>query len=404
GRRPHGWLTLGSGTMILLISMGSMATIGLYVAPIHHSTGWSLTLISLAIATAQLVSGVMQSVFGVLADARGTAPVLVTGCALITVGLIATAAVGHGGLLVLTLGVVCASGWGASTYSVVSGAVARQIDPGRRSFAFGLLNSGNSAGQLLFAPVLTLLIGALGWAGALRVEAAIALLILPLALLFRGAGRTDQPRAALWSIQGEVAQQVKAAYRDRSFLLLSAAFVTCGFHVAFLAAHYPNAINLHGHGSMVSGAAMTIVGACNIAGCLTVGALGTRWRLKSILICLYAARAVIVVAFLLSDQSTQAFFITAAALGVSWAATVGPTNGLIDKHFGARFLSTLMGLTMLAHQIGAFLGAWLAGVIVTATGSYTPVFILDAALAVGAALAMAGVHEPKARTQAAASK
>jgi predicted MFS family arabinose efflux permease len=58
-----------------------------------------------------------------------------------------------------------------------------------------------------------------------------------------------------------------------------------------------------------------------------------------------------------------------------------------------------MGLTMLAHQVGAFLGAWLGGLIVTATGSYQNMFILDIALTSAATLAMIYVKEPRPQQQ-----
>ena len=55
------------------------------------------------------------------------------------------------------------------------------------------------------------------------------------------------------------------------------------------------------------------------------------------------------------------FYVFAAALGFTWLATVPPTAGLVGKLFGMRYLSTLFGLTLLSHQIGGFLGAWLGG-------------------------------------------
>ena len=66
----------------------------------------------------------------------------------------------------------------------------------------------------------------------------------------------------------------------------------------------------------------------------------------------------------------------AAALGFTWLATVPPTAGLVGKLFGTRYLATLFGLTLLSHQIGGFLGAWLGGMAfvhpATTTGCGTP--------------------------------
>ena len=40
---------------------------------------------------------------------------------------------------------------------------------------------------------------------------------------------------------------------------------------------------------------------------------------------------------------------------------VPPTAGLVAKLFGVGNMATLFGIVMLTHQVGGFLGAWLAG-------------------------------------------
>ena len=67
-----------------------------------------------------------------------------------------------------------------------------------------------------------------------------------------------------------------------------------------------------------------------------------------------------------------------------------PTAGVVGKLFGIRYLATLFGMTLLSHQVGGFLGAWLGGQVFEATGSFDIVWIIDILLAVGAAL----VHLP----------
>jgi predicted MFS family arabinose efflux permease len=58
--------------------------------------------------------------------------------------------------------------------------------------------------------------------------------------------------------------------------------------------------------------------------------------------------------------------------------------------FGPKFMATLFGLTLFSHQIGAFLGAFLGGYFFKISGDYTTVWIIDALLAVFAAL----IHLP----------
>ena len=71
-----------------------------------------------------------------------------------------------------------------------------------------------------------------------------------------------------------------------------------------------------------------------------------------------------------------------------------PTAGLVGKLFGTRYLSTLFGLTLLSHQIGGFLGAWLGGLAIDRQGSYDAMWYADIALAAAAALVNLPIREP----------
>jgi predicted MFS family arabinose efflux permease len=72
---------------------------------------------------------------------------------------------------------------------------------------------------------------------------------------------------------------------------------------------------------------------------------------------------------------------------------VPPTAGLVGKLFGTRYLTTLFGLTLLSHQIGGFLGAWLGGVAMAQLGSYRWIWYADVALALFAALINLPIRE-----------
>ena len=89
----------------------------------------------------------------------------------------------------------------------------------------------------------------------------------------------------------------------------------------------------------------------------------------------------------------------AAGLGLTWLATVPPTAAIVGKLFGTRYLATLFGLTLLSHQIGAFLGAWLGGLAVVNLGDYTVMWYLDAGLAAFAALVNLPIREAPIASQ-----
>ncbi|MEO8137615.1 MAG: MFS transporter, partial [Betaproteobacteria bacterium] len=97
----------------------------------------------------------------------------------------------------------------------------------------------------------------------------------------------------------------------------------------------------------------------------------------------------------LAPKTPLTFYLFAGALGFTWLATVPPTAGLVGKLFGTRYLATLFGLTLLSHQIGGFFGAWLGGVTVANTGSYTWMWYADIALALFAAVINLPIREAK---------
>ena len=190
--------------------------------------------------------------------------------------------------------------------------------------------------------------------------------------------------------------------QDRSYLLLHAGFFTCGFHIAFLVTHLPGEANLCGLPASVAAGSLALIGLANVAGSLGVGWLGSIVRMKWLLFWTYLARAIAIAAYLALPRTSLVFYAFSIVLGLTWLSTVPPTVGLVGKLFGVRHLATLFGLTLLSHQVGGFLGAWLGGVALVHVGSFAPMWYADMALATLAALANLPVREaPVLRTMAA---
>ncbi|HEY6241940.1 MAG TPA: MFS transporter, partial [Burkholderiales bacterium] len=60
-----------------------------------------------------------------------------------------------------------------------------------------------------------------------------------------------------------------------------------------------------------------------------------------------------------------------------------------------RYLATLFGLTLLSHQIGGFLGAWLGGLAIERDGNFLWMWYADIALAGAAALVNLPIREAR---------
>jgi MFS family permease len=396
------WLLILSAAAILAITMGARVTTGLFISPINSSTGLGIASISFALAIGQFVWGAVQPVFGIMADKYGSGRVIVLGALLLAGGTALTPFVHSQWGLMLSMGLLSAAGAGAGSFSILIGATAQRLSPERRAFASGFINAGGSFGQFLFAPLMQAIINSAGWIAAMLTMAASTLMTIPLAWpLRRGAGVAPATAAAPGADAAAPAavptvslgQQLRIALRDRNYLFLHAGFFTCGFHIAFFVTHLPGEVALCGLPASVSASALALIGLFNIAGSLTVGALATRYRMKSLLVLIYASRAVFILLYLMAPKTALTFYILGAALGFTWLATVPPTAGLVGKLYGTRYLATLFGLTLLSHQIGGFFGAWLGGLAFVAFGDYTWMWYADIVLALCAALINLPIRE-----------
>ncbi|NMG50552.1 MFS transporter [Azoarcus communis] len=389
-RRPDVLFITLAAAGLLAITMGVRQSQGLFVSPLNTTTGLGIATISFALAIGQFVWGAVQPLAGMAADRYGPGAVLIAGIVLLALGGAVTPFIESGFGLMFTMGLLMAMGSGVASFSVLMGAAAQRLPPEARGAASGVINAGGSFGQFVFAPIAQKLIQTLGWMGAMWSMAALTLLALPLVRKVAGP-----KKAAVVHHDGDggVMQALRNAVKDRSYLLLHAGFFTCGFHIAFLVTHLPGEVDLCGLPPSVASWSLAIIGLANIFGSLYAGSCVGKYRSKHVLAAMYGSRAVLIALYLLAPKTDLTFYLFAAGLGFTWLATVPPTATIVGKLFGIRYLATLFGLTLLSHQIGGFLGAWLGGLAVTAHGDFTWMWYADMALALFAAVVNLPIRE-----------
>lgn len=410
---------------ILMVTMGSRQTFGLFVNPFNAATGAGIASISLALAVGQFSWGAIQPIAGALADRWGPAPVLLGGMLMLAVSLALTPFVKDGFGLMIMLGLLASMGSGAGGFSVLIGAASQRLPEHSRGMASGIINAGGSFGQFIYAPLAQKLIQTVGWMGSMWLLALSVLAALPLIRLLTNS-RTSSPVTADSDKQSDSSKRdavheqpipdspvsgaravdtpgmgrtVATSLTNRSYLLLHLGFFTCGFHIAFLVTHLPGEVELCALPASVASWSLSIIGLANIAGSLFAGMCISRYRSKHILAVMYASRAALVLWYLSMPREAWVFYTFAAGLGFTWLATVPPTAAIVGKLFGMRYLSTLFGLTLMSHQIGGFFGAWLGGLSIVYFGDFTWMWYADMALALMAALVNLPIREaPVKRT------
>ena len=395
--RPEIWITTLAAAGILALTMGARQSMGLFISPINLDTGLSVATISLALAIGQFSWGAVQPVAGALADRYGPRAVLLGGVVIMALGSAVAPFMGTGFGLIVALGLLSAIGSGSASFSVLIGAAASRLPIESRAAASGIINAGGSFGQFIFAPIVQKLIQLFGWMGAMWGTALLILSALPLINTLTKQKIEPVKHAE----DGGLKQAIVTAMKNPSYLLLHAGFFTCGFHIAFLVTHLPGEVNLCGLPPSVASWSLAIIGLFNIAGSIYAGHAISKYRSKYVLAAMYGSRAVMVALYLMAPRTELTFYIFAAGLGFTWLATVPPTAALVGKLFGIRYLGTLFGLTLLTHQIGGFLGAYLGGLAITQFGDFGWMWYADIVLAALAALINLPIKEaPIARAPA----
>ena len=149
-------------------------------------------------------------------------------------------------------------------------------------------------------------------------------------------------------------QALAEALGHRSFVLLVLGYFTCGFQLQFVTLHLPSYLIDRGLSVEVGGWTLGIIGLFNIVGALLSGYLASRMPKRYILAFIYSTRALAVIFLITMPAHPAVALIYGAVTGLLWLSSVPPTSGLVAVMFGPRWLSMLIGITFLSHQIGGF--------------------------------------------------
>ena len=380
-------LIIIAASCIVAAVFGSRNTLPLAIDGINQSETLNYLQISFAFALGQLFMGAISPFGGMIADKYGSGKTLIIGILLILFGTLLIPYSTTAFTLSISLGVIASIGLGIAGLPVVLASVNKLIPQEKVGMAFGFINAGSSLGQLILAPIAGFIIVTFGWVYCIYFLSLILLLLLPISVVLRS--RTKEK--ALNNIADRtLSETLNIAIKTPSYIYLVTGFFVCGFHVAFIATHMPGVIQVCGFSPTVSGWSLGLIGLFNIVGSIFAGWYISKRSMRIFLAYTYFARCIIVLLFLISPKDLLSVMLFSIALGLTYFSVIPATAGLVGKMFGPQFMATLFGFALFSHQIGGFLGAYLGGFFFNITGDYTTVWLLDAALAVFAAL----IHLP----------
>jgi predicted MFS family arabinose efflux permease len=274
----------------------------------------------------------------------------------------------------------------------------------RRGLAIGIAAGGLSAGQLVVIPLAAALMLWFGWrASFFWLGLAVLALVVPLALwlvrndpLERGVrpyGATGATVVTSPEARREGRVGVVQAAQHPQFWLLLGSFFVCGYTTnGMVLTHFmPHALE-HSFTELQASTALGIMGSMNVLGTIASGWVCDRFGRRGPLAAYYFLRGVSLI-FLVYVWNAPSLHLWAAIYGLNYISTVPPTTTLTASIFGRYSVGELSGWIFFAHQVGAALGAAIAGWVFEVYGSYTPAFLSAGLLGIVAAGLTLMIHE-----------
>ncbi|GAA1877239.1 MFS transporter [Asanoa iriomotensis] len=381
----------------LIGAAGFRATPSVLIHPLHAEFGWPLATISAAVSVNLLLFGLTAPFAAALMDRFGIRRVVAAALLLVSLGSGLTVFMRTSAELILLWGVLVGVGTGSMALAFVATVTGRWFVK-RRGLVTGVLTAAGATGQLVFLPVLALLVERSSWRTASLVVAGAALAVVPLVLWLLRDHPSDLGIPAYGGtevvppvVSGGAARRAVSALRDasktRAFWLLAGGFAICGATTnGLVGTHFIPAAHDHGMTETTAASLLALIGLFDIAGTIASGWLTDRFDSRVLLGGYYALRggSLLLLPALFGDAVRPSMVVFILFYGLDWVATVPPTVALCREYFGDRG-AVVFGWVFASHQFGAALAASAAGIVRDQLGNYDLAWYVAGVLAIGAA-------------------
>ncbi|MFI6008257.1 MFS transporter [Streptomyces sp. NPDC051243] len=400
GMSPHRAWFVAAVAFVTIIGAAAFRSVpGLLIDPLHQEFGWSRGTISSAVSINLALYGLTAPFAAALMDRFGIRRVVAVALTMIAVGSGLTIWMTAAWQLLLCWGLLVGLGSGSMALAFAATVTNRWFTE-RRGLVTGILTAASASGQLIFLPVLALMVDAGNWRPAAVTVALAALAVVPFVWLLLRDHPADvglKPYGAKEfvpkppPVPGAARRAVRvlfSAARTGPFWLLAGSFAICGASTnGLIQTHFVPAAHDHGMPVPAAASLLAVIGVFDVVGTVASGWLTDRFEARRLLAVYYALRGVslLFLPMLLapSVRPPMVFFIV--FYGLDWVATVPPTVALCREHYGDDS-AIVFGWVLASHQVGAALVAFLGGVARDVFGTYDMVWYASGALCGAAAL------------------
>jgi MFS family permease len=381
-------ITLIAACLVVLISLGVRQTFGLFFPDFKNDLNISLTESGLAVGLQMLMWGLSGPIFGAIADKYGGHKAIMLAFVFYILGIYFLYSGPNTGVFFqIDMGLLVGIGLGGTAISIPMSIVGKHFPLSNRTIAMSLVTAVGSFGYFISPLFTSYSLINNGWVNTLYIFTIFLIIGLIIAYFVRSpslAQSLEKPN------DQSTMSALKEAFKTKSYVLLTAGFFVCGFHITLVGTHVPTYVIDRGLESWTAAAILSLIGLFNIFGSLLSGYLSTKMKKKVILSALYALRGISICLFIFLPASNINAFIFGASFGFLWLSTVPATSGIVAHMFGTKYLGLLYGIVFLSHQIGSFFGSFLGGLFHDIYGSYDYAWYLAIVLSIFAAI----IHVP----------
>ena len=360
------------------LAYGFWYAYSVFLVAFAREFGWSRGVVAGAFSLLVVMHGLSGPLLGWLVERFGPRAVIATGGALLAVSLLVGAHISAVWHLYLVIGVLASLGMSAAGW-VPSVVLIRGWFPDRVGTALGLVSAGIGVGIFALVPFAQLLIDQVGWRWALRTLAVIiGIWVTPATLLLvrdvREARRAA-PASAMTpsgSADSRAHWTLASAVRTWRFLGTGVVFFAGSAATQMLMVHQVAYLVDHGVSALVGATVVGVVGVSSIAGKTGWGTLSDRIGREPTYSLAFGcvAASIAVLALAGAYPRTVLPYVYAILIGVGYAVTAPLTPAIASDLFGGPRFARIFGTLHFANSLGGALGAWVAGRIFDATGSY----------------------------------
>src|SRR5438309_1433891 len=317
----YGWVIVGSGIVVTCIGVGAMLSLTIFLQPMSEAMGWSRTGISTAALINWICMGLGAFVWGALSDRFGTRAVVLSGGALLGLGLVTASRAATLGQFQILFGVVVGFAAG-SFYAPMTATTARWFTR-HRSLAVALVSAGLGLGSTTMGPLARWIITTYDWRTAMLVIGDLAwLLIIPAALLVRNppAPASAVPAAATADADGRELTAAQALRTPQFAAIALTYFACCAAHSGPIFHMVTHAMD-HGVPAMAAATVLGAAGLASLSGKIICGLVADRVGAKRTLIAGLALQAVAVSLYLVTRDLTT-FYALALVFGFAFGGVM----------------------------------------------------------------------------------